>query len=277
MIKDSERNKMTSISKKAKKEIEGLINAVVLKYIKASNDDPKKNSGNPFVGALLSDFEPLVHRIHGLKTSIGSEMEKIAEIIAVDAWGRENIVRKINREVELPKNVFQTIDSIINGLSNAQKLSNYINELKLIKKACKNPSKTKEKHTYEFDLEIHDPKTQHHYFFEMKGPDPNTTEVPGAKKRLLVEYAWGLLNVKAKNIDAIFGIYYNNKHPKPYKNPKVHYYFDPDGGLLVHDGFWNFVGNNGSTYQELVAIFENYGKKNKAAIWKSFSELIKKK
>jgi len=267
---------MKSISNNAKKQIEGLISSVVLRYIKAAKENPKKNSGNPFVLALLSDFEPLLHRIHGLKTSIGSEMEKIAEIIAVDAWGRKNVVRKINREVELPKNVFQTIDSIINNLSNAQKLSNYSNELELIKKAVNNPSKTKEKHTYEFDLEIHDSKKGYHYFFEMKGPDPNTTEVPGAKKRLLVEYAWGLSNIKANKIDSIFGIYYNNKYPKPYKNPKVLYYFDPDGGLLVHDKFWNFVGNNENTYQELLAIFENYGKKNKATIWKAFSKLINK-
>lgn len=112
-----------SLSTKSKKEINILIDAVVKKYIGKAKNKPKANSGNPFIMALLKDFEPLIHRIHGLKTSLGSEMEKIAEIIAIDAWGEKNIQRKVNVNVVLPTNVFQTVDSIINNLSNAKTLS----------------------------------------------------------------------------------------------------------------------------------------------------------
>jgi hypothetical protein len=108
----------------------------------------------------------------------------------------------------------------------------------------------------------------------MKGPDPNTTEVPGAKKRLLAELAWGFFNRKFRNIDAKFAIYYNNVFPKPYKNPKVLYYFDPNGGLLVHDSFWNFIGRDNKTFIELIQIFQAYGKENKKKIWNGFSGLI---
>ena len=76
-------------------------------------------------------------------------MEKIAEIIAIDAWGKANIQRKVKVNVALPKNVFQTIDSIINNLSNAKTLSDYDKEKKMILDACKKPSKTTEQHTYE--------------------------------------------------------------------------------------------------------------------------------
>ena len=65
------------LSKNVQKEINLLIETVVQKYINKATDKPKANSGNPFVMALLKDFEPLIHRIHGLKTSLGSEMEKI--------------------------------------------------------------------------------------------------------------------------------------------------------------------------------------------------------
>lgn len=109
---------------------------------------------------------------------------------------------------------------------------------------------------------------------EMKGPDPNTTEVPGAKKRLMVEMAWAYYQKKYNNVDSQFAIYYNNKYPKPYRNPKVLYYFDPDGGLLVHDLFWNFLGKNINTYTELLEIFKEYGKKNKKRIWNGFSKLV---
>ena len=78
-----------------------------------------------------------------------------------------------------------------------------------------------------------------------------------------------------REVDALFAIYYNNVFPKPYKNPKVLYYFDPDGGLIVHDKFWNFIGRHDSTFAELVNIFREYGKKNKKKIWKGFSRLIK--
>src|SRR3989344_5009436 len=171
---------MTAISSKAKKEIYALIDKLVLKYIKkAEKEGGLSNSGNPFVMALFSDFEPMLHSIHGLKTSLGGEMEKIAEIIANDAWGVKNVKRKTKREVVLPKNVYSAIDTILNNLSNAKTLSNYYLEKEQIKKALKLGNKERESHTYEFDLEIHDEEKKHYYFMEMKGPDPNTTEVPG--------------------------------------------------------------------------------------------------
>lgn len=265
------------ISKKAEEQIYKLIDIIVNVYISRATTNSTQNSGNPFVMALLEDFEPLMHRIHGLKTSLGGEMEKIAEIIAIDSWGEENVERKTRRSINLPNNVFQTIDAIINELNNAKKLSNYANEVERVIDACKSPSKDFEEVTYEIDLELFDKKNEHRYFLEMKGPDPNTTEVPGAKRRLLVELAWGFLNKESKKIDSIFAIYYNNQFPKPYRNPKVFYYFDPDGGLLVHDLFWNFIGKNKDTFKELVKIFEKYGKENKKRIWTEFSKLIKVK
>lgn len=265
---------MPAISSKAKKEITILISGVVDKYLQKAYNSPKANSGNPFVMALLKDFEPLIHRVHGLKTSLGGEIEKIAEIIANDAWGANYVQRKLKVNISLPKNVFQTIDTIINSLSNAKTLSVYEKEKKLIFAACNKPSKTFEHHTYEFDLIINDPKTNHTYFLEMKGPDPNTTEVPGAKKRLLVAIAWYYYNNKSKKIDAKLAVYYNNKYPRVYKNPKVHYYFNPDGGIIIQDDFWNFIGKNKMTYIELTNLFEKYGKANKKRIWDGFSKLI---
>lgn len=263
------------ISKKAEEQIYKLIDVIVSVYISRATVNSTQNSGNPFVMALLEDFEPLIHRIHGLKTSLGGQMEKIAEIIAMDSWGAENVNRKTKRNITLPTNVFQAIDAIINELNNVKKLPNYANEIKRVIDSCKVPSKSYSKVTYEIDLELFDKQSEHRYFLEMKGPDPNTTEVPGAKRRLLVELAWGFLNKKSKKMDSIFAIYYNNLHPKPYKNPKVLYYFDPDGGLLVHDAFWNFIGKDESTFRELVKIFERYGKENKKRIWTEFSKLIK--
>jgi hypothetical protein len=264
-----------AISKKAKKEINDLIDAVVNKYLQKAKDKPKSNSGNPFIMALLKDFEPLIHRIHGLKTSMGNEMEKIAEIIAIETWGKKNVTRKINVNVKLPQNVFQEIDTIINNLSNAKTLSNYYIEKNKIFKACDTPSSNNEEHKFEFDLMLKNPKNNEYIFLEMKGPDPNTTEVPGAKKRLLVALAYGYMKYKTKNIDCHFAIYYNNKYPKPYKNPKVHYYFDPNGGIIAHDNFWNFLGKDKSTFNEVVKLFDEYGKKNKKRIWDGFSKLIK--
>lgn len=201
--------------------------------------------------------------------------EKIAEIIAKDTWGSQNVRRKINVEVELPSNVFREIDNIINDLSNARKLSNYQAEKKRIFQACNSPSEKIEKHTYEFDMELYDAEKRHWYYLEMKGPDPNTTEVPGAKKRLMTEMAWAFYRKKYKKVDSLFAIYYNNTFPKPYKNPKVLYYFDPDGGLLVSDSFWNFLGKSETTYTELLKIFREFGKKNKKRIWDGFSRLVK--
>ena len=265
---------MPAISVKAKKQITKQIDLVVKKYLQKTSNSSDANSGNPFVMALLKDFEPLLHQIHGLKTSLGNEMEIIAEIIAIETWGKDNVTRKSRLDVSLPQNVFQKIDSIMNGLSNVKFHPNYGKEKNEIFKACDNPSKKIEKHKYEFDLRLYDNSKKHYYFLEMKGPDPNTTEVPGAKRRVLSALAWGYYQHKTKKIDSIIGIYYNNKHPKPYKNPKVLNYFDPAGDMKVHEAFWNFIGKSSSTYSELLQLFENYGKKNKKKIWNGFSKLI---
>lgn len=265
---------MPAISIKARKQITNQIDLVVKKYLQKASDSSGANSGNPFVMALLKDFEPLLHRIHGLKTSLGNEMEIIAEIIAIESWGKDNVTRKSKLDVSLPQNVFQKIDSIMNGLSNVKFHPNYVKEKDEIFRAFDKPSKKIEQHKYEFDLGLYDASRKHYYFLEMKGPDPNTTEVPGAKRRLLSALAWGYFKHKTKKVDSIIGIYYNNKYPRPYKNSKVLNYFDPAGDMKVHEAFWNFIGKSESTYGQLLKLFENYGKKNKKIIWDGFSKLI---
>jgi len=262
------------LSKRAQDEVTNLIDIMVQKYIDKASGKPKANSGNPFVMALLKDFEPLIHRIHGLKTSLGNEMEKIAEIIASDVWGKSNIKRNIKETVILPKNVLNCIDTIINNLNNAKTLSDYTKEKKLILAACRKPSLTTEQQTYEFDIILTEPVDKHTYILEMKGPDPNTSEVPAAKKRLLCALAWEYLKTGSENIDSQLAIYYNNKHPKVYRNPKVFSFFTPEGGIIVQEDFWNFLGKNEQTFSSLTSLFESYGQKNKKMIWDGFSKLI---
>ncbi len=261
-------------SEKLQSEIYLLIEQVISEYLNKAKDAPIANSGNPFILALLKDFEPLIHRIHGLKGSMGNKMEKVAELIAIDAWGRENVRRKVKENVELPIKVFQLIDSIINNLSNAKTLSDYYKEKQEIIRACDKNFKKTQQHLYEFDLLLTDNEKRHLYILEMKGPDPNTTEVSGAKKRLLVSIAWNYIKNHPSDIDAKLAIYYNNKFPRVYKNPKVHYYFNPDGGIIVQDTFWNFLGKDENTFSDLVKLFEDYGKENKKRIWDGFSKLI---
>jgi len=54
-----------SLSKSTQNKIVSLLDIVVDKYLNKAKEKPKANSGNPFVMALLKDFEPLLHRIHG--------------------------------------------------------------------------------------------------------------------------------------------------------------------------------------------------------------------
>jgi len=82
------------------------------------------------------------------------------------------------------------------------------------------------------------------------------------------------INVLSENIDSQLAIYYNNKYPKVYKNPKVHYYFNPEGGTIVQEDFWNFLGKDKQTFILLTNMFEAYGKINKKKIWEGFSKLI---
>jgi len=254
-----------SLSKNIQTEINAFIDDVEQKYISNASDKPKVDSGNPFVMAFLNDFEPLIHRIHGLKKTLDREMKKITQIIANEAWGKSNVRRKIKEVVTLPENVLEVIDIIINNLNNAKTLSNYAKEKEMILEACKKPSKTSEKQTFEFDLVITDQKSKHIYILERKGPALNTVEVTDAKRRLLVAIAWAYFETGAKNIDSQLAIYYNNKYPKVYRNLNVFYNFDPEGGTLVQEDFWNFIGKDKNTFVSLTNIMEKqikrkYGK-----------------
>ena len=162
----------------------------------------------------------------------------------------------------------------MSNLTNVKNHPNYSSEKKTIVSAIKKSSKRTQEHKYEFDLKLYDTSQKQFYYIEMKGPDPNTTEVPGAKRRLLTALAFGIIKHKTTKVDMALGVYYNNKSPKPYKNPKVLNYFDPAGDIKVHEAFWNFIGKNNSTYSELLKLFENYGKRNKKKIWDGFSKLI---
>src|SRR5258708_2245612 len=125
---------MPAIPLKAKRKITKLIEGVVDRYLIKAQSNPKSNSGNPFVLAMLKDFEPLLHNIHGLKTSLGGELEKIAEMIAVEAWGEKNVFRKQKITVKLPQRTFQKIDSILSDLTNVKVHPNYKNEKKAVLK-----------------------------------------------------------------------------------------------------------------------------------------------
>lgn len=264
---------MPALKYSSVKKIKLLLDDLLNNHIGRALINPNNHSGNPFVLALFKQFEPLIHRIHGMKTSLGNQLEKIAEIIALQSVSEEYVQRNLNVNITLPRNVFAEIDRIINELSNAQNLSDYQREKDLVILACRNPSAESESHTYEFDLIITNPNTNHKVIIEMKGPDPNTTEVPGAKKRLLVGLAWLYLQGH-RNIDCKLGIYYNNKNPRPYRNAKVLAYFNPNGGILTQENFWNFLGSNDNIYPELIRFFNLYGEKNKRRILDSFQNLI---
>ena len=266
---------MSSISDSATKAITNLIDSKVNDYLGRAKASPKANSGNPFVKTLMKDFDPLVHRIHGLKTAMGNQLEKIAEILAVSGWGPGNVIHNDRVNITLPSNVFQTIDTILNLLSESKNIPDYPAEKQQLIEAIKNPSPTSETHRYEFDLSIYDPEANHKYYIEMKGADPNTTEIPGAKKRLLSLMCHAFVNENVKDADCILAIYYNNQFPNEYSNPKVKGIFDLHDGVFVQEDFWNFLGKDNHTYTDLLEIFETYGDQNKQRILEGFSALLR--
>ena len=107
---------------------------------------------------------------------------------SVDTWGKDNVLKKKRKSLKLPKNVFNTIETIINRWLDKEEVS-YEDEKKEIIEACNNPSKIFETKRYEADLEIFDEKNNNWYVFEMKGPAPNTSQVESVKRRLLTFFS----------------------------------------------------------------------------------------
>lgn len=60
-------------------------------------------------------------------------------------------------------------------------------------------------------------------------------------------------------INTLIAIPYNPYHPKPYDRWTMKGIFDLPREILIAEDFWNFLGGDENTYQQLLDCFEEAG------------------
>jgi type II restriction enzyme len=148
----------------------------------------------------------------------------------------------------------KSVQNIINRLTVEGK-PNKINELQILRGSLSGEL-NKLKPT-KVDLFVEN-KQGEQFLFDLKTAKPNKGDFQKYKQTLL-EWA-GIALTKNKNvkIQTLLAIPYNPFDPKPYQTWTMKGMIDDKHELKVADGFWNFLGGEG-TYEELLDCFEKAG------------------
>lgn len=237
-------------------KIEQILESCVTRAIVRTQ---KNKTYRPFHESLLtkelvnaSSFE------RSFSTSFGQgPIEEISQLIAMDS-GHET-KRQKETHVNVYKGAIDEIERICSSLRSGEKKPNWAMELKKIGAYQKGDTEVRRVIS---DLWLK--KDGVETFISIKTVKPNLDQTEIAKKDLLL--------LKAHNLDyqTYFGLFYNPGGPKridynwsmPFKIFNMHH----DRCVLIGEDYWNTLGNNPKTYQNLLKIFEKVGKRTQDKI-----------
>lgn len=241
-----------------KSKIEGILESCVTRALERTKNN---KTFRPFHESLLtkelvnaSSFE------RSFSTSFGQgPIEEISQLIAIDSG--HQAVRQKETQVNVFKGAIDEIERICSSLRGGERSPNWNNELKKILAYQKGDTEVRRVIT-DLWLKKDDVET----FISIKTVKPNLDQTEIAKKDLLL--------LKAHNQDyrTYFGLFYNPGGPNrsdynwtmPFKIFDMH----NDDCVLIGKDYWNTLGANDSTYDELLVIFEDIGKRTQEEIMK---------
>lgn len=226
---------------------------------KFSTYTPKDNYMPFHTGLLGKDRLALFSFIHSLNTNFGTTIyEPVARELAKGKFKvSENQVR-IGREIY--KDSYDYIGNTMRELKAGNIDPNKKKELMELKKTI--PDEIDENKIISIkptkvDLYLEDYEGNI-YLFDIKSPKPNKGEFEGFKRTLLEWAGISLLKDSQKNIYTGIAIPYNPFYPEEYNRWTMKGMLDIKEELLVAEGFWDFLGGEG-TYDRLLKCFEEVG------------------
>lgn len=93
------------------------------------------------------------------------------------------------------------------------------------------------------------------HFFEMKSAKPNKGQCIEMKQRLMKAVALR----GSDSAWAWWGVPYNPYGTAEYAHPYPRRFFDFRGEVKMGPDFWNFIGSDDNTYDELLAVYRDVG------------------
>jgi hypothetical protein len=108
------------------------------------------------------------------------------------------------------------------------------------------------------------------HYFEMKSAKPNNGQCVEMKTRLLT--ALGIR--RQPSVHVAWAVPYDPYGaPAAYAHPYPKRFFDFPREVLMGAAFWNFVGDDGATYENLLALYREVGRNYEAALDRLRAEL----
>lgn len=205
-------------------------------------------------GILAPFHDALVPGIHGLgergfSTALGNLHERVALQIACDVHAQASRAHDLSGRLPVLGREFitQRIDQLARGAATPD--HPYERQQLLDAFGAEVPERTR------IDLYIKSHDQMEHYF-EIKSPKPNKGQCIEMKHRLLT--ALGIR--RDSNVFVWWGVPYNPYGTaEAYDHPYPKRYFDFGNEVKLGAEFWNFVGDDGGTYEMLLDLYRGVG------------------
>lgn len=229
----------------------------------------RETSSMPFLARLIQDSEMVAAYsfIHSIATTLGMSIyEDISKIIAEEnakeCFTKYDVGGVISREQK------SVIDDIVRKLRNGEKKVNNSQEIKLILNASSKDGKAqKEGRIADFYMR----RDGKEHYFEIKTVKPNIDVFTKSKTKLLEWVAR-----RRSPIKVFLAFPYNPYHPQPYERFTEQGVLDRGKEFLIGKEYWDFLGGE-STFEELLALFDDVGQKFKEKIRQKIQQVAKEK
>ncbi|RKU25995.1 TdeIII family type II restriction endonuclease [Candidatus Poribacteria bacterium] len=210
----------------------------------------------PFHYRLLGkDRMALYSFIHSINTKFGiSFYEPVAIALAKDRFKIVDTQVKPGNKISFDAHL--QIQSIMNGLSTAEREPNKSLEIQEIKEVC---TSGKLEHIKLTNVDVWLETNEDELFLiDFKTVKPNKSDFQKFKRTLLEWSAAELARNPNGVVNAIIGIPYNPYEPEPYQRWTLKGMFDLEHDILIAEELWDFIGGEG-TYANLLDAFEQAG------------------
>ena len=229
----------------------------------------RETSSMPFLTRLIQDSEKVAAYsfIHSIATTLGMSIyEGVSKIIAEEStdecFTKYDVGGVISREQK------SVIDDIVRKLRNGEKKVNSAQEIKLVLKASAKDGKVqKEGRIADFYMR----RGGKEHYFEIKTVKPNMDVFTKSKTKLL---EWVARRRSPIKVFLVFP--YNPYHPQPYERFTEQGVLDRGKEFLIGEEYWDFLGGD-KTFIQLLALFDNVGKKFKERIKNKIREVAQEK
>lgn len=254
------------MNEECRKEIKKLVLDKVTKKLNDPNNDIGENK--PFFEAIFGqDTVTLAALVQSAYTSFGMSIyEQISVILAKNAGfhAESQYTLKGNIDENTANYINSHIDSLKSDLKNKiVTTSDKKNETAEIQKRIEETS-TPSVHG-DSTVDVYIKKTDGtEYYIDITTVKNNLKGFQALKHKMLNWVALRSSTDKTVDVKTIVAIPYNPYYPDNYFDKQWNaQILDQQNDILIQEDYWNFVGNDNNTYNELLTIFNEVGEEVK--------------